>query len=192
MLGIHPGFGGTVRAVRLAGVRTAMEMMLTGKTLRADQARRAGLRRPAGISRRRRSGRPRADHAPARSRARRRLLDRVLSWPLVRSLVQQAADRPGARQGAAGALPCALRHHRPVERATARAAKRPTRPKRAPLPQLMVGETSRNLVRVFLLAGTAQESGRQDASCRWRACTWSARASWVATSPPGARSAVST
>jgi 3-hydroxyacyl-CoA dehydrogenase / enoyl-CoA hydratase / 3-hydroxybutyryl-CoA epimerase len=41
MLGIHPGFGGTVRAVRRAGVRTAMEMMLTGKTLRADKALRA-------------------------------------------------------------------------------------------------------------------------------------------------------
>ena len=38
MLGIHPGFGGTVRAVRRAGVRTAMDMMLTGKTLRADKA----------------------------------------------------------------------------------------------------------------------------------------------------------
>ena len=43
MLGIHPGFGGTVRAVRIAGVRPAMEMMLTGKSLRAEAARRAGL-----------------------------------------------------------------------------------------------------------------------------------------------------
>src|SRR4051812_28801459 len=43
MLGIHPGFGGTVRAVRLAGVRAAMQMMLTGKNLRADQAKRAGF-----------------------------------------------------------------------------------------------------------------------------------------------------
>src|SRR6478735_1020100 len=32
MLGIHPGFGGTVRSVRIAGVRAAMQMMLTGKT----------------------------------------------------------------------------------------------------------------------------------------------------------------
>ena len=32
MLGIHPGFGGTVRAVRLAGVSIAMEMMLTSLT----------------------------------------------------------------------------------------------------------------------------------------------------------------
>ncbi|MGH8133299.1 MAG: enoyl-CoA hydratase-related protein, partial [Steroidobacteraceae bacterium] len=37
-LGIHPGFGGTVRCVRIAGVRAAMQMMLTGKPLRADRA----------------------------------------------------------------------------------------------------------------------------------------------------------
>ena len=42
-LGIHPGFGGTVRSVRVAGVRTAMQLMLTGKPLRADKALAAGL-----------------------------------------------------------------------------------------------------------------------------------------------------
>ncbi len=42
-LGIHPGFGGTVRSVRLIGVRAAMEMMLTGKSVRADKALRLGL-----------------------------------------------------------------------------------------------------------------------------------------------------
>src|SRR3569833_3135788 len=42
-LGIHPGFGGTVRSVRLVGVRSAMEMMLTGKPVRADKALRIGL-----------------------------------------------------------------------------------------------------------------------------------------------------
>ena len=42
LLGIHPGFGGTVRTVRIAGVRSAMEMMLTGKSLRAEAALRAG------------------------------------------------------------------------------------------------------------------------------------------------------
>jgi 3-hydroxyacyl-CoA dehydrogenase/enoyl-CoA hydratase/3-hydroxybutyryl-CoA epimerase len=42
-LGIHPGFGGTVRSVRLMGVRPAMQMMLTGKSVRADKAVKLGL-----------------------------------------------------------------------------------------------------------------------------------------------------
>jgi 3-hydroxyacyl-CoA dehydrogenase/enoyl-CoA hydratase/3-hydroxybutyryl-CoA epimerase len=42
-LGIHPGFGGTVRSVRLLGVRQAMNLMLTGRTVRADQALKLGL-----------------------------------------------------------------------------------------------------------------------------------------------------
>ncbi|MGH8262601.1 MAG: 3-hydroxyacyl-CoA dehydrogenase NAD-binding domain-containing protein [Steroidobacterales bacterium] len=42
-LGIHPGFGGTVRSVRLVGVRVAMDMMLTGRSYRAEQALRVGL-----------------------------------------------------------------------------------------------------------------------------------------------------
>ncbi len=42
-LGIHPGFGGSVRAVRLLGVRPAMQLMLTGRPVRADKAARIGL-----------------------------------------------------------------------------------------------------------------------------------------------------
>ncbi len=40
-LGIHPGFGGTVRTVRLMGVRAAMALMLEGKPV--DGARAAAL-----------------------------------------------------------------------------------------------------------------------------------------------------
>jgi 3-hydroxyacyl-CoA dehydrogenase/enoyl-CoA hydratase/3-hydroxybutyryl-CoA epimerase len=42
-LGIHPGFGGTVRSVRLLGVRVAMDLMLTGRPYRADKALAVGL-----------------------------------------------------------------------------------------------------------------------------------------------------
>ncbi len=42
-LGLHPGFGGTVRAVRLCGVREAMPLMLTGNPVNASKARRIGL-----------------------------------------------------------------------------------------------------------------------------------------------------
>jgi 3-hydroxyacyl-CoA dehydrogenase/enoyl-CoA hydratase/3-hydroxybutyryl-CoA epimerase len=42
-LGIHPGFGGTVRSVRLLGVTAAMQLMLTGRPVRADRALKIGL-----------------------------------------------------------------------------------------------------------------------------------------------------
>ncbi len=43
MLGIYPGFGGTGRLTRLLPPLTAMEMMLSGRTWRARQARASGL-----------------------------------------------------------------------------------------------------------------------------------------------------
>jgi len=42
-LGIFPGFGGTGRSIRQAGPVDAMQIMLTGKMLRAGQARRLNL-----------------------------------------------------------------------------------------------------------------------------------------------------
>jgi 3-hydroxyacyl-CoA dehydrogenase/enoyl-CoA hydratase/3-hydroxybutyryl-CoA epimerase len=42
-LGIHPGFGGTVRSIRLAGPMAAMDMMLTGRNFRPRQAKKLGL-----------------------------------------------------------------------------------------------------------------------------------------------------
>ncbi|MCI0666836.1 MAG: 3-hydroxyacyl-CoA dehydrogenase NAD-binding domain-containing protein [Methylococcaceae bacterium] len=42
-LGIHPGFGGSVRSIRLIGPLAAMDLMLTGRTVAAQQARKIGL-----------------------------------------------------------------------------------------------------------------------------------------------------
>jgi 3-hydroxyacyl-CoA dehydrogenase/enoyl-CoA hydratase/3-hydroxybutyryl-CoA epimerase len=42
-LGIHPGFGGTLRAIRQVGVLAAMDMMLTGRNLSARAAQKIGL-----------------------------------------------------------------------------------------------------------------------------------------------------
>jgi 3-hydroxyacyl-CoA dehydrogenase/enoyl-CoA hydratase/3-hydroxybutyryl-CoA epimerase len=42
-LGIHPGFGGSVRSIELIGPINAMDMMLTGRNLRARAAKKIGL-----------------------------------------------------------------------------------------------------------------------------------------------------
>lgn len=42
-LGLHPGFGGTVRLVKLIGAPAAMKIMLTGKPLTAAEAGRIGV-----------------------------------------------------------------------------------------------------------------------------------------------------
>ncbi len=42
-LGLHPGFGGTVRAVQLCGVRAGMPLMLTGNPVNPAKAKRIGL-----------------------------------------------------------------------------------------------------------------------------------------------------
>ncbi len=42
-LGIHPGFGGTLRATRLLGAPAAMDLMLTGRTISARAGKKIGL-----------------------------------------------------------------------------------------------------------------------------------------------------
>jgi len=43
LLGIHPGFGGTARLARIAGPLAAMELMLSGRTVRPRDARKLKL-----------------------------------------------------------------------------------------------------------------------------------------------------
>jgi 3-hydroxyacyl-CoA dehydrogenase/enoyl-CoA hydratase/3-hydroxybutyryl-CoA epimerase len=157
MLGIHPGFGGTVRAVRRAGVRTAMEMMLTGKTLRADKAKSAGfidrLVYPADAEA---AARELINRQPKQRKP--RLLDRVLSLPVVRLLVKKqllAQVRAKARPEhypAPYAIVDLWTKHGARGKAAYEAEARS-------ISDLMVGATSRNLVRVFGLQDRLKNLG---------------------------------
>jgi 3-hydroxyacyl-CoA dehydrogenase/enoyl-CoA hydratase/3-hydroxybutyryl-CoA epimerase len=157
MLGIHPGFGGTVRAVRRAGVRTAMEMMLRGKALRADKARNAGfidrLVFPADAEA---TAREFVNRPPKQRPV--RFLDRVLSWPLVRLLLKKkliaevrAKLRPEHYPAPYAIIDLWVKHAARGQRAYDAEARS--------IAELMVGETSRNLVRVFGLQEKLKNQG---------------------------------
>jgi len=96
-LGIHPGFGGTVRTVRLLGVRTAMELMLTGKPMNAERALATGLvdRLVAASELLPAARRILIDQPPPR---RAPFADRLLNLPGVRALLRGSLEARVARQ----------------------------------------------------------------------------------------------
>jgi 3-hydroxyacyl-CoA dehydrogenase/enoyl-CoA hydratase/3-hydroxybutyryl-CoA epimerase len=126
-----------------------MEMMLTGKTLRADKALRAGfLDRLVFPADAQAAARELVVRQPKPRRP--GLLDRVLSWPLVRGLVRKqllaqvrAKARPEHYPSPYAIIDLWSRHGARGEAAYVAEARS--------IANLMVGDTSRNLVRVFLL-----------------------------------------
>ena len=162
MLGIHPGFGGTVRSVRLAGVRAAMQMMLTGKPVRGAQALQLGLLdRLVAEGELRAAARALVLQPPPRRRApwRERLLSTAPARPFVRrSLIAQVARRaPRAHYPAPYAIIDLWSrygaHGAQAFEAEARS-----------IAHLFTTETSRNLVRVFLLQDRLKAGGGKSAA----------------------------
>ena len=148
-LGIHPGFGGTVRTVRLIGVRPAMRMMLTGKPVRADKALRLGLvDRLVGESELKEAARSILLEAPAPRRA--PLAERMLGWPLVRSLVQHSLIAQVAAQAPPEHYPAP---YAIIDLWTRYGAHGPAafEAEARSIAHLFTTETARNLIRVFLL-----------------------------------------
>jgi 3-hydroxyacyl-CoA dehydrogenase/enoyl-CoA hydratase/3-hydroxybutyryl-CoA epimerase len=148
-LGIHPGFGGTVRAVALLGTPVAMELMLTGKPMRAEKALRVGLvdrlAPPGGLDE---AARAILDAAPPPRRP--PLGTRALTWPIVRSFVRPRLDAQVAAK--------ARREHYPAPYAivdlwAGHGGRGPAayEAEARSIARLFQTETSRNLVRVFHL-----------------------------------------
>ncbi len=156
-LGIHPGFGGTVRSVRLVGVKPAMEMMLTGRPVRADKALRIGLVdrlvTAADLDSAARDiiAKKPPTHRPP-------FAEQVLSWPIVRSFVKPALIAQVASK--------AKREHYPAPYAIVDLwADHGGRGQQAyesearSIAHLFTTETARNLVRVFLLQDRLKAMG---------------------------------
>ena len=148
-LGIHPGFGGTVRAVRVLGVRVAMELMLTGKPLRAERALAVGLvDRLVDAGALESAARQMLIDQPAPHRA--PFADRLLGLPGVRLLLRASLEARVARQ--------ARREHYPAPYAIIELWVRYGARGRAAfdaeahsIARLFTTDAARGLVRMFLL-----------------------------------------
>ncbi|RMG31299.1 MAG: crotonase [Gammaproteobacteria bacterium] len=148
-LGIHPGFGGTARLVRLLGSLPALQLMLTGRTLRARPAQRVGLvdqavpERLLEVAAAELLRRPPAKHRPSR-------WARWSALPPVRPVLGAWLHRQVARKAPRRHYPAPhalidlwVRHGGRFRDLLAAEAES--------VADLVTGETAQNLVRVFFL-----------------------------------------
>jgi 3-hydroxyacyl-CoA dehydrogenase/enoyl-CoA hydratase/3-hydroxybutyryl-CoA epimerase len=157
LLGIHPGFGGTVRSVRLIGVRPALELMLKGRPFKGTRALRVGLLDDLV---------PPADLA---ARAKSLLLRRPpkRAAPFVEKLMNLGAVRPFvARQALATLRHSVRREHYPAPYAIVdlwrhfgAAGAGGYEAEARSISELMCTPSSRNLVRVFMLQDRLKSLG---------------------------------
>jgi len=160
-LGLHPGFGGTVRSVRIAGVRSAMQLMLTGKPIRVDKALAQGfIDRIAAPDNWKQAAREMlASGRPARQAP---VLDRLLNLAPVRPLVARTLRKEVAARARRAHYPSPyamidlwVRYGASNDAFAAEARS---------FADLMIGSTSRNLVRVFFLQNRLKGQGGKPAS----------------------------
>jgi 3-hydroxyacyl-CoA dehydrogenase/enoyl-CoA hydratase/3-hydroxybutyryl-CoA epimerase len=161
-LGIHPGFGGTVRAVRIAGVRAAMGLMLTGQPIAPGRARRQNLiDRIVAPDNWKQAAREMIASPQGPPRA--PLLDRLLNLAAVRPFVARKMRSEVAKRARPEHYPAPYAiidlwvHHGASEPDGYEAEARS-------IARLMCGETSRNLVRVFFLQNRLKSQGGKAAA----------------------------
>jgi 3-hydroxyacyl-CoA dehydrogenase/enoyl-CoA hydratase/3-hydroxybutyryl-CoA epimerase len=162
LLGIHPGFGGTVRSVQLIGVRPALDLLLKGRPCKGPRALELGLidelvPAPALLER----AKARVLRAPAKTSA--PFADKLLNLRWARPFV--------ARQAASVLRHSVRREHYPApyaildlwQRYGAAGAESYEAEARS-ISALMCTPTSRNLVRVFMLQDRLKSLGGKSAA----------------------------
>lgn len=155
LLGIVPGWGGMMRLPRLIGPQAALDMMLTGKTLDARRAKRAGLvdlAVPARLMERSaaeliRSGRP--PHRPSG-------LPALMNHPLMRPIIAAMAKKQVAKKARPEHYPAPYAIIDLWQKADGDPLKMPQ------LMQTIIGSpTTKNLLRVFFLQERLKSLGKE-------------------------------
>jgi len=159
-LGIHPGFGGTLRMIRTVGPIDGLDAMLTGRSLSARAAQRMGLvdhalpRRHLEVAARRLAADTTAP-APRRLPWWKRMLNSAPVRPLLAGYLRRrvAARAPREHYPAPYALLDLWAQHYSNPRRMLEA-------EAASVARLVGGETARNLIRVFQLQERLKAQGR--------------------------------
>ena len=161
-LGLHPGFGGTVRAVQMAGVRPAMQLMLTGKPITVEKALHQNLIDRIGAPDNWKQA-AREMVAARNPKARAPVLERMLNLFFLRPFIVRVLRK----QVAARARP----EHYPAPYANidlwsqhGASTRSGYEAEAKSFANLMVGSTSRNLVRVFFLGNRLKAQGHKPAT----------------------------
>jgi 3-hydroxyacyl-CoA dehydrogenase/enoyl-CoA hydratase/3-hydroxybutyryl-CoA epimerase len=156
-LGIHPGFGGTVRLTNLVGGLAGMELMLTGRTLAAKAALRIGLvdyalplRHLENAARALVTSPPRRRPLSWRERIVALLPKALLAGKMRKSVAAKADRRHYPAPYALIDLWQGFSANETVNYAAEAAS----------VAKLIVGSTARNLLRVFLLQEELKATGR--------------------------------
>jgi 3-hydroxyacyl-CoA dehydrogenase/enoyl-CoA hydratase/3-hydroxybutyryl-CoA epimerase len=156
-LGLHPGFGGTVRAVQIAGVRAAMQLMLTGKPITVEKALGQKLVDRIGSPDNWKQA-AREMVASRKPKARAPLVERLLNLFFLRPFIVRILQKQVAAK--------ARKEHYPAPYAIIDLWAKHGASRRSgydaearSFGKLMVGSTSRNLVRVFFLQNRLKSQG---------------------------------
>ena len=187
-LGIHPGFGGSVRSIRTMGALAALDFMLTGRSLSAKAARATGLVDFAVPKRHFINAAISIINKPPAKKPL-AFWKQLLSYKYIRPLVAKILIKKVATKAPRAHYPAPYalidlwvnyydRHEVMLEQEAHSVAR------------LIVGRTAQNLIRVFQLQDQLKGLGRADGYRPM--CTSSAVASWEGISLPGAPIAVST
>lgn len=157
-LGVHPGFGGTVRAVQLAGPIAAMDLMLTGRSIRPRRALELGL-----VDRLAPEGQldtvakqVAVNPPPLRSAS---LKNRLFNSALVRPILAGQMRAQVAKRASKAHYPAPYALIELWQRYGASGSRAYEAEARS-MAQLLCTPTSRNLVRVFFLQDRLKSAGK--------------------------------
>ena len=157
LLGIHPGFGGTVRSVQLIGIRAALDLMLKGKPYKGQRALEAGLIDEL-VPRNEILERAKSLLLRSPRRASAPLADKFLNLPVARPFIARQAASKLRRNVRREQYPAPFavldlwRRHGAAGAASYEA-------EACSISELMCTATSQNLVRVFMLQDRLKSLG---------------------------------